>query len=233
MSASTAVFFDFNGVLVDDERLHLAGFNEVLAPYGVSVSDEDYDARYIGFDDRGAFRAMLSDHGLPWDDARVAALIEAKRGVYLRLAKDALRIFPGASDALRAVAAELPLAVVSGALQDEIALALDLMGARDIVRLVVSAEDTRACKPDPEGYLLGITGLRALGVDVDPARSVAVEDSVAGIEAARAAGLRVIAVAQSHGADVLRDAGADLVLDAVADLRAAHIRALAGAADLR
>lgn len=233
MSASTAVFFDFNGVLVDDERLHLAGFNEVLAPYGVSVSDEAYDARYIGFDDRGAFRAMLSDHAVPWDDARVAALIEAKRGVYLRLARESLRIFPGAAESLRAVAAELPLAVVSGALRDEITLALDLMGAREIVRLVVSAEDTRACKPDPEGYLLGIAGLRAQGVAVDPARSVAVEDSVAGIEAARAAGLRVIAVAQSHGADVLRDAGADLVLDAVADLRGAHIRALAGAADLR
>jgi beta-phosphoglucomutase-like phosphatase (HAD superfamily) len=74
-----AALFDFNGVLVDDERLHLAGFNEVLAPFGVRVSDEDYDARYIGYDDRGAFRAMLADHGLPCDDARVAALIEAKR----------------------------------------------------------------------------------------------------------------------------------------------------------
>ncbi|MFO0625336.1 MAG: HAD family phosphatase [Polyangiales bacterium] len=229
----TAALFDFNGVLVDDERLHLAGFNEVLAPLGVRVSDEDYDARYIGFDDRGAFRAMLADHGLPHDDARVAALIEAKRGVYLRLAEAELRVFPGAAEALRAAAAVMPVAVVSGALRDEIEMALALMRARDAVLDVVSAEDTRACKPDPEGYLLGLAALRARGFDLEAARCVAGEDSLAGIAAARAAGLKVIGVAQSHPAEALRDAGADLVLASVAELRATHIAALGSGGEVR
>ncbi len=229
----TAALFDFNGVLVDDERLHLAGFNEVLAPLGVRVSDEDYDARYIGFDDRGAFRAMLADHALPCDDARVAALIEAKRGVYLRLAEVELRVFPGAAEALREVSAAMPLAIVSGALRGEIEMALALMGARDAVLDVVSAEDTRACKPDPEGYLLGLAALRARGHDVVAARCVAVEDSVAGIAAARAAGMKVVGVAQSHPPEALRDAGADLVLMSVAELRAAHIAALGSRGEVR
>ena len=223
-----AALFDFNGVLVDDERLHLAGFNEVLAPYGVAVSDADYDARYIGYDDRGAFRAMLADRGLPHDDDRVAALIGAKRAVYLRLAKDALRIFPGAAELLRAVAREVPVVIVSGALRAEIEMALDVMRARDCVWRIVSAEDTRACKPDPEGYLLGIERLReSAGYAIDPARCVAIEDSRAGIEAARAAGLRVLAVAQSHPPHELREALPDAVFPSVADVRVAHLRALA------
>ncbi len=229
----TAALFDFNGVLVDDERLHLAGFNEVLAPQGVHITDDDYDARYIGYDDRGAFRAMLADHALPHDDARVAALIEAKRAVYLRLAETDLRIFPGAAEALRAVAAVMPVVIVSGALRDEIEMALALMGARDAVLAVVSAEDTRACKPDPEGYLLGLAALRARGHLVDAARCVAVEDSLAGIAAARAAGMKVVGVAQSHPPEALRDAGADLVLPSVAELRAAHIVALGSRGEVR
>lgn len=223
---TTAALFDFNGVLVDDERLHLAGFNEVLAAQGVHITDEDYDARYIGYDDRGAFRAMLADHGLAHDDARVAALIEDKRAVYLRLAEKELRIFPGAAEALRAVSAEMPVVIVSGALRDEIEMALALMGARDLVRAIVSAEDTRACKPDPEGYLLGLDALRAAGHAGPAAACVAVEDSLAGIAAARAAGLKVLGVAQSHPAESLREGGAHAVLASVAELRASHILAL-------
>lgn len=222
---NTAALFDFNGVLVDDERLHLAGFNEVLAPLGVRITDEDYDVRYIGFDDRGAFRAMLADRGLPHDDARVAALIEAKRGVYLRLAAAELRVFPGAAELLRETAAEMPVAIVSGALRAEIEMALGVMGARDAVRVIVSAEDTRECKPDPEGYALGVARLRALGLAVDPARSVAVEDSLAGLAAARAAGLVTVAVAQSHPREAFAASGAARVVDAVAELRGAHILA--------
>lgn len=222
----SAALFDFNGVLVDDERLHLAGFNEVLAPLGARVTEADYDARYIGYDDRGAFRAMLSDRAIPHDDARVAALIEAKRAVYLRLAATELRIFPDAAEVLRAVAEVLPVVIVSGALRGEIEMALGVMGARDAVLDIVSAEDTRACKPDPEGYLLGLNALRAKGFDVHPAACVAVEDSLAGIAAARAAGLKVIAVAQSHDARHLADAGAHEVHARVGSIGPAHIISL-------
>lgn len=226
----TAALFDFNGVLVDDERLHLAGFNDVLAPLGVRITDDDYDARYIGFDDRGAFRAMLADRGLAHDDARVAALIEAKRGVYLRLAAADLKVFPGATAALRDVAAAMPVVIVSGALRDEIEMALAVMGARDLVLDIVSAEDTQACKPDPEGYLIGLKRLRDKGFDAVAGACVAVEDSLAGVAAARAAGLRVIGVAQSHGAEALAEGGADEVVAGVGELRASHILSLASRA---
>ena len=72
-----ATLFDFNGVLVDDESVHLAAFREVLAPFGVTFDDATYDDRYLGFDDAGAFRAMLADAGRPVSESVVAELIEA------------------------------------------------------------------------------------------------------------------------------------------------------------
>jgi beta-phosphoglucomutase len=78
-----ATLFDFNGVLVDDEHVHLAAFRDVLAPLGVSVTDEDYGAKYLGYDDVGAFRAILTDAGRPPSDAEIRALVDAKKPAYM------------------------------------------------------------------------------------------------------------------------------------------------------
>ena len=71
MTVST--IFDFNGVLVDDESVHIAAFREVVAPLGVVFDDATYTARYLGFDDAGAFRAMLEDAGKEASDASLPA----------------------------------------------------------------------------------------------------------------------------------------------------------------
>lgn len=213
-----AALFDFNGVLVDDERLHLAGFNAALAPYGVSVSLDLYNERYLGFDDRGAFSAMLRDHDRDPSPALVADLIAAKSLVYNDLAARSLDVFEGAPGLLRAAAAEVPVAIVSGALRGEIDAALRVMGCVGLARAIVAAEDVAACKPDPEGYLLGLSLLRSGGLDLDPSRCVAIEDSVAGVESARGAGLRVVAVAHTYGEAELRRAGADAVAGHVREL---------------
>lgn len=227
-----ATLFDFNGVLVDDELLHLDGFNAALRPAGVTVSLEDYNARYLGFDDRGAFAAMLRDHGLDHDEARVAALIAAKSVVYAELAARSLTVFDGAAALLRSAAGRGPVAIVSGALRGEIDVALRLMGADGVPRVIVAAEDVAACKPDPEGYLQGLARLSASAGELDPARCVAVEDSVAGVQSARAAGLCVVAVAHTYDPGALREAGAhavyprvrELTVDALAEaVRAANL----------
>ena len=227
-----AALFDFNGVLVDDEQLHLDGFNAALAPAGVTVSLEQYNERYLGFDDRGAFAAMLRDRGLAHDDDRVAALIRAKSVVYAALAARSLTVFDGAAALLGAVGDEVPLAIVSGALRGEIDVALRLMGAAAVPRVIVAAEDVRACKPDPEGYVLGLSRLGALVGRLDPARCVAIEDSVAGVESARAAGLCVIAVAHTYAVDVLRAAGAQAVFGHVREVTVAALRAAVRAAEM-
>lgn len=227
-----ATLFDFNGVLVDDERLHLDGFNAALRPSGVTISLEDYSERYLGFDDRGAFVAMLRDRGLDHDDARVAALIAAKSVVYAELAARSLTVFEGAAALLMSAAGRGPVAIVSGALRGEIDVALRLMGAEGAPRVIVAAEDVAACKPDPEGYLLGLARLSATAGQLDPGRCVAVEDSVAGVEAARAAGLCVVAVAHTYDAEALRAAGAHAVYPHVRELTVEALAEAVRAAEL-
>lgn len=227
-----ATLFDFNGVLVDDEGLHLEGFNAALRPAGVTISLDEYNERYLGFDDRGAFAAMLRDHGLDHGDERIAALIAAKSVVYAELASRSLTVFEGAAELLRSAAGRAPVAIVSGALRGEIDVALRLMGAVGAPRVIVAAEDVAACKPDPEGYLLGLSRLAATAGELDPARCVAVEDSVAGVESARAAGLRVVAVAHTYDARALREAGAHEVFAHVRELTVGALDAAVRAADL-
>jgi HAD superfamily hydrolase (TIGR01509 family) len=212
-----ATLFDYNGVLVDDEIVHLHAFRDVLAALGIDVSEQDYWERYLGFDDLGAFRAMLEDAGRPASARELADLVEAKRPFYLARAKAALRAFDGAAEVVRRRASLAPVGIVSGALRDEIELGLELLGIVGEIAFVVSAEETRACKPDPEGYLIAKKRLADLIAD-GAERAVVVEDSLAGVRAAKAAGLSCIAVAHSYAEDELQAAGADAVVTRIAEL---------------
>lgn len=215
--AQLSFLFDYNGVLVDDEDVHLAAFRDVLHPLGITLSDQDYNARYLGFDDVGAFRAILQDHHQPASDARIAELVQAKKPLYLARAQQQLKLFEGAGALLTRLARRgAIIGVVSGALRAEIELGLERLGATDAVRFIVSAEDTQACKPDPEGYLIGKRKLAELALQTP--HTVVIEDSLAGIAAARAADLPCIAVAHSYPEAELQAAGATRVVPRIADI---------------
>ena len=219
-----ATLFDYNGVLVDDEAVHLAAFRATLDPRGIAVDESTYWARYIGFDDVGAFRAMLVDAGREAPDALVAELVEAKRPLYMQRASAGLKLFDGAAEKLRSCSLRGAVGVVSGALRDEIELGLVLLGVRDLVSFVVSAEDTSRCKPDPEGYEKGLALLGGIPRD----QVVVIEDAVAGVRAAKAANLACVGVAHSYPAAALSEAGADLVSSNIAELSDEALAALAG-----
>jgi beta-phosphoglucomutase len=212
-----ATLFDFNGVLIDDEAVHLASFQEVASELGISFTAEDYAERYLGYDDVGAFRAILEDAGKKPSLEDVQKLVLAKKPVYMRRIATDLRIFEGAVDLVRRRAERGVVGIVSGALRDEITHALGIMGIADLVRFIVAAEDATQCKPHPEGYL---HGLRALGIgENEPATGVVVlEDSTAGVAAAKNARIRCAAVTHSYPADRLRAAGADVVVERLVDL---------------
>jgi beta-phosphoglucomutase len=214
-----ATLFDYNGVLADDEAVHLAAFRDALRPLGVEVAESAYWERYIGFDDVGAFRAILNDAGRTPTDAQIEELVEAKRPLYRARAEASLPTFPGAADIVLRRARSGPVGIVSGALRDEIELGLTVLCVRELVNEIISAEDTRQGKPDPEGYRLGIARLaRTLGEDSKHA--LVIEDSLAGIQAAKAAGLTCVAVTHSYGEEELARAGADWIapsLEAIDD----------------
>jgi HAD superfamily hydrolase (TIGR01509 family) len=161
----------------------------------------------------------LADAGQEADPGRVDALIARKARRYVEVAREGLRIFPGAAACISALSDRWPLAIYSGALRPEIELALDLMHVRDRIALIVSAEDTTRCKPDPEGYLLALDGLRAgVAPDLAAADCLVIEDSLAGVASAKAAGMRAIGVTNTYPAGALREAGADSIRDGLTSL---------------
>jgi beta-phosphoglucomutase len=222
-----AVIFDFNGVLVDDEHVHFELLREVLGQEGIALSEPEYHARYLGFDDRGCFEAALSEARQVVDRDRVDELIARKARRYVAVAETGLRYFPGAAECLATLAERWPLAICSGAIRSEIEFALMRLNQRERIEAIVAAEDTTRCKPDPEGYLLALKALRArsgLGLaDLEAGECLVVEDSLAGVESAKAAGMRAVGVAHTYTPEELRSAGSDAILPGLASLTPAWL----------
>lgn len=214
-----AVIFDFNGILVDDEPLHFELFQEVLAEEGVRITEKDYRDIYLGYDDRRCLEEALRNSGKPHTVAIVQELVERKADRYREQAAAGLRYFPGAADCVSALARRWHVAINSGALLAEIELALEQMRLREAIAAIVSAEDTAECKPDPEGYLLALDALRTVGSeDLEAGHCLVVEDSLAGVEAGKSAGMWVVGVTNTYTEGELRQAGADVVLSSLEQL---------------
>jgi HAD superfamily hydrolase (TIGR01509 family) len=230
MAGVRAILFDFNGVLVDDEPIHLELFQRVLREEGVEVSAEDYFSRLIGFDDRDCFQTVLSEAGRPAAPDRVSRLIARKSTYYHeRIREQGFPFFDGAAELIAdAAASDLMLGVVSGALRDEVEGAIDQLGARRHFKCLVTADDVDAGKPDPEGYRRGLDGLNSLpplpSRLLHPHEVLAIEDTPAGLRAAAAVGLATLGVAQTHSADRLTLA--DKVVESVRGLSVPHLRSL-------
>ena len=202
-----AVVFDFDGVLANSEPLHFQAFREVAAAHGVVLTERAYYDRYLGFDDVGAFTAMLADAGVGSPPAAIAGLVAEKAVKLEALEREASVLFPGARQAIERMAARGLIAIASGALRAEIVRVLDREGLRTRFPVLVAAEDTPASKPDPAPYALAVDRLaRGLGEGLSPAECVAVEDSRWGLESARRAGLRTVGITHSYGAHELTGA---------------------------
>ena len=140
-----AIVFDFDGVIADSERLHLRSYQDILAPEGITMSNEDYFNRYLGYDDVGVFEAVGRDQGVAMDEHRVSELIARKERRYESLAAAGEMLFPGAADFIRsAVAASIPIAIASGALTHEIEDVLERAGLIKLFPVIVGAIRTRS-----------------------------------------------------------------------------------------
>jgi beta-phosphoglucomutase-like phosphatase (HAD superfamily) len=209
-----SVIFDFDGVLANSEPLHLRVYQALMAEEGLSFTAEEYYAEYLGFDDVGVFTAMAERKGLRVDGDRMSALINRKTVLFQALARESNVVFPGAGACLRTMAATCPIAIASGALRHEIELILGGAGLLDVVPVIVAAGETERGKPAPDPFARAIERLSAhCGRRLRPDHSVGIEDSRWGLESARLAGLRTVALTTSYPAEAL--GGADLVLTAI------------------
>ena len=224
-----AVIFDFNGVLVDDEPIHLALFTEVLAQEGVTLSEKDYHEHYLGYDEQEVlqewFFAIRKSHA---NSNHLDDLIARKARRYVEVASQGLRFFPAAAETLQTIAAHWPVAICSGALRAEIEYSLLRLDRLDQITAIISAEDTTKCKPDPEGYRLALAALRRHAgngktevqslTELTPSACLVIEDSLAGITSAKSAGMRAVGVPNTYTIEELFQAGADDVVPGLVKL---------------
>jgi HAD superfamily hydrolase (TIGR01509 family) len=207
-----AIVFDFDGIIVDSEPLHYRAYQQVLAPEGLGFPWEEYRDGYMGFDDRDALRERFRRAGRPLGEELMVDLIARKARAFKELVEaDHAVPYPGVLELLRSTHGRVPLAVCSGALPGDIRPIFRKLGIGHVFDLVVTAEDVPVSKPDPECYALTLEGLRRARPesDLQAGRIVAIEDTPAGIAAAKGAGLRVLAVTNSYPREALT--GADWV----------------------
>ena len=189
-----AILFDFNGTLSNDEPLLCRIYRELFAEHGKPLTEDEYYRLLAGRSEEAIIGGWLDVEG-----DELAALVEARIDRY-RAAADGSTIPPETREAVRYAAARVPVGVVSGAYRREIEPVLQGAGLDDALRLVVSADDVCNGKPYPDGYL---RALELIGGDVTPGNVVVIEDTEAGVAAAKAAGLRCLALTGTMDAERL------------------------------
>lgn len=200
-----AVVFDFNGTLSDDEPILYEIFRELFAEQGRPLSAQEYFDELAGLSDPEVVRTWLGE-----DHPAVQQVIEERISRYRERVADGSTIPEEARQAVRYAAERVPVAVVSGAMRAEIEPVLAAAGLLDLFGVIVAADDVTHGKPHPESYEVALARLDG---DLGAADVVVLEDTEAGVAAAKAAGMRCVAILGTLAAERL--AAADEVVESL------------------
>jgi beta-phosphoglucomutase len=216
----SGVIFDFDGVLANTEQLHLRAIQDALAAHGRSLDERDYFERFLGYGDRDVFVEVAKDGAWDLGDATLQAMMTLKADRYRYHLAEGHALYATAAPCVQLLARTFPLAIASGSLHGEIEHILVAGDLRQHFRVIVGADDVIEGKPAPEPYLKA-----AALLGLAPASAVAIEDSRWGLESARAAGLRTIAVTTTYPASALTIA--DVVVDSLDEVTVELVKKLA------
>ncbi|MCI0527144.1 MAG: HAD family phosphatase, partial [Nitrospira sp.] len=209
-----AIIFDFDGTIADTEGMHYEATRKVLEEEDLLLTREVFYERYLGYDDLNCFRTLLKDENLPVEEDRIQNLAHRKARYYQEYFKHHLILFPGVVGFIRKVAEKYVMAIASGALQNEIEFALEIAQIRDRFKIIISAEDVEHSKPHPQGFLKALKKINQEIMNssrwIRPAECLVIEDSIAGVKAARSAQMKCLAVLNTYSEAELKSAGADL-----------------------
>jgi len=216
MSARRAVLWDMDGTLIDSEEFHWISWRDTLAAEGVAITREQFLATF-GQRNDSIIPKLLGDAATP---EKIVQIGNAKEELYRRLIRrDGISPLPGVAQWLRQLHKQGWLqAVASAAPRANIDAVLQALSATQVFQGIVSAEDVRRGKPDPEVYLAAASRL-----GVPPGSCLVVEDAVAGVEGARRAAMKSIGVSRNgkhlpadlvvQSLEVLDPEGFDKLLD--------------------
>ena len=242
-----AVIFDFDGVLVDSEKLHYEAFNRVLTKFNYQLSIRDYYDRFLGLSDLELLRVVDKEGKLSLSNQQFEKLLSEKANLFKEMASteagpvrknrntkvsdksqvsNGAGIIEGVPQFLNMLADnKIPIGICSGALLPEIEMILKGALLREFFEVIVSAEQVERGKPDPEGFSLALKLLnKKLHKSIKPENCVVIEDSRWGLEAAKAAGMRAVAITNTYAAEHLKPA--DKVIVHLGDLSLSELNSI-------
>jgi beta-phosphoglucomutase len=209
-----AVIFDMDGVLVDSFEAHRKAFDLVMSRhYGFHVNAEEFIS-YFGTNPKDIARGLLKTHGIPNGD--IEKLTEEKKVAFRQFIKEGVKVLPGVKALLEKLKQDgTPIAVASTPAKESVLLTLETAGLRQYFNVIVGLDDVRLGKPAPDIYL---KAAEILGIK--PKDCWVVEDSLSGIQAGKAAGMKVVGVQTGfHSRKGLLDAGAEIVVENLEKLK--------------
>ena len=211
-----AIIFDFDGVIADTEPLHLKAFQLALSDNGIELTEEEYSAKYLAYDDKTLFKELFKDREIEHDEIAISDFINQKSKHFNNVLKGNILILEGVPEFISEVKDKYPLSIGSGALRSEIVEILVFAGLREYFDTIVSADDVEKCKPDPEVYIKVLRELNARHSNSDEilaSECLVIEDSTSGIKAAHSSGMKCLAITNSYSARELSEA--ELIVDSL------------------
>jgi beta-phosphoglucomutase len=216
-----AILFDFNGVIIDDEPLQMQAYKNALGTIGIELTEADYYSA-LGMDDVSFLRAAFERAGKTPDEETFNRVLGEKIKVHRQMLEVELPLFSGVVNFIKQARHHFRLGVVSMARNEEILDVLKRAAILEDFSVIVSAEEIKNHKPNPECYNLAFREIDQInvaegGFPLTREQVLAVEDAPPGIKAAKAAGLKTLGVTNTVSAAELRAAGADSVTKTLAD----------------
>ncbi|XWK87539.1 MAG: HAD family phosphatase [Phormidium sp.] len=201
--ALKAVLFDFNGIIINDEPIHEQLIEEILIAENLRPKRGEFRQICLGRSDRACLSDLFTRRGRVLTESYLNQLISRKAQAYQeRIAEMAeLPIYPGLEDFIPKIqAANLKIGLVTGALRSDVELVLSRANLAQYFSVMSTSDDLKVSKPEPDGYLLAIELLNQefANLDLQPSECLAIEDTPAGITAAKRAGMQVVGVANTY-----------------------------------
>jgi len=213
MNKMKIIIFDFDGVILDSENSHFIAFNEGLKNLNINISEDEYYSKYISLDDRGVITNVVNDKNISVTNEEIDMIIKNKNDYFESRLIDNSKLFPGVEELIIQLSKNFVLSIGSGANRSEIIKTLKNNNIYDYFEIIVSANEVNNPKPNPETYNRVLDNINT---DFNINEIIVIEDSPGGIEAAKSAGLKCIAITNTVDNKQLRKA--DIIVSNYEDI---------------
>ena len=196
--ALKAVIWDLDGIIADTAPFHFLAWQRVAQDRGTTFTEADFRQTFGKRNPEIIAEKFEGVHS----PQEIAVLSQKKEGIFRRIAQQSIKAFPGVLNLLLSLkSSEWKTALVSSTPRENIRLITNALDIATLFDTVVSDQDVSKGKPDPEGFLLA-----ARRLEVYPGNCVVIEDAIAGVRASKAAGMKCMAVTNTHPAEKLVEA---------------------------